>query len=251
MRTLLSLKICLLCSCSWLSANETLGALKASYDQIEASHLTLYEEAIADTRPGLVDRLRENQKDWTRYRATRSENAVYYERMGDVESPKEELIYWEYMNALTRERIDLLRGWSSHTEEEQWDGVWIDGYGGELKCLRLSDHFFFTLEVVRGPTFHTGFIYGVAQINSNHARYTDRNWVNAPSGNDEAWLNFSQIGPIIEIEGINTLYYHGVRAYFGGDYIYVRPLEEEEKENLRVIAKEYPGFAFFIDDAGD
>lgn len=76
------------------------------------------------------------------------------------------------------------------------------------------------MEVVRGPTYHTGNLSGVMQVNGERARFSDGGGEDAEAG--EAWLDWKQVdGQRIELEATNAQQYHGARAYFDGVYLRV------------------------------
>ncbi|MEX2375317.1 MAG: hypothetical protein WD942_06985 [Dehalococcoidia bacterium] len=120
-----------------------------------------------------------------------------------------------------------------------WYGLWTDGNGGTLRIVDRGDTIVFDLEVVRGPTEHTGDIAGQAHRNRTLARFSDADRpLPEKHGDDpETWLSFIHRGDTLEVVGVATLPYHGARAYFDGHYERQRPLSGDEIENVEATAR--------------
>lgn len=178
--------------------------------------------------------LQEEQRNWLEYRdAAAREEAVLQggAAEGEEASTAE---FWQTRALITSARIRMLEGFLKPGDEDDWSGEWIDGYGGVMRVVQDGKRCFFTIEVVRGPTYHQGFIAGVANINQAHARFTDANDPERASlDGEETWLDFRFSNPRIEVSGVNTGYYHGVRAYFDGTYVRVGALSPEDAATVR------------------
>ena len=213
----------------------TLAQAKAGFAKADKA----LNAAYAETKKALPDyefaELREDQREWLKIRDERAEMTVHYE---DRERPegkeKESPVYWEAMTYLTETRIEILRGWRGVGDSETWTGRYIDGNGGLLEIVQEGEKIFFTLQVVRGPTYHNGAISGEAVKNMMMARHTDKNTADADKPKDfgETWLSFISEGRFLKIIGANTQYYHGARAYFDGDYIRVAAFDEKQAEKV-------------------
>src|SRR5690606_9617517 len=74
-------------------------------------------------------------------------------------------------------RTAYLRGYEqaydgTFTGLPHWEGTWIDSFGGILEVVQLSEsELGFKIDVVRGPTAHTGRITGIADISGDLARF--------------------------------------------------------------------------------
>jgi hypothetical protein len=115
-------------------------------------------------------------------------------------------------------------------EDDSLNGLWIDSFGGTLEIVQDKDRLFFEIEVVRGPTFHTGSIAGVAKWNTPLGWFSDTG--RDKEKTEESNLVFVSRGGVLEIIGAQTSYYHGARAYFDGEYCKVGRLDEKTKEEL-------------------
>ena len=83
----------------------------------------------------------------------------------------------------------------------------------------------FSINVVRGPTWHTGELTGIAMLKRSAAVYKER--LEAGEDREPCELTFNFVdGHIVKLEGKNTQYYHGARAYFDGTYFKVAKLDK-------------------------
>jgi hypothetical protein len=89
--------------------------------------------------------------------------------------------------------------------------------------------------VVRGPTYHTGSLAGVASWNWPLGWFSDKG--RDKEKTDETNLVFVQAGNVLKIIGANTGYYHGARAYFDGEYCKSGELDEKEKADVMKSAE--------------
>ncbi|MCB1090359.1 MAG: hypothetical protein KDL87_02430, partial [Verrucomicrobiae bacterium] len=92
----------------------------------------------------------------------------------------------------------------------------------------------FKIHVVRGPTYHMGFISGPARRNGEAGFFTDKGdpEYHSEDDKDETWLFFEREAgtPRMKIRGIHTMPYHGARAYFDGVYTRLRDATAEDQE---------------------
>jgi hypothetical protein len=108
-------------------------------------------------------------------------------------------------------------GWIT---KNRWWGEWnvetvVMSYYGSLKIQKVyKDHFEFNIETTNGA--HTGGISGEAFFSSaNEAIFCLKEY----DDQKECILRFLKTNDIIQIdEDSGCLYYHGMRAHFGGDY---------------------------------
>jgi hypothetical protein len=134
--------------------------------------------------------------------------------------------YFEAAAELTESRASWLRG-RIRNDAGSLTGIWIDSFGGTLELVQEKERLLFTIEVVRGPTFHTGSLAGVATWNWPLGWFTDKG--RHPEKTDESNLVFVERGAVLKLIGANTSYYHGARAYFDGDYCRVGDLTKNKR----------------------
>jgi uncharacterized protein YecT (DUF1311 family) len=191
---------------------------KALNDAWAAAKKALPESEFAE--------LQIKQRDWVKYREDLARGA---NRDNAEPEGKQTAAYFETAAEMTSSRADWLRG-RVKNEDESLTGIWSDSFGGTIEIVQEKDRLLFTIKVVRGPTFHTGSIAGVAKWNAPLGWFSDTGRDKEKS--EESNLGFVSRGNILEIIGANTTYYHGARAYFDGAYCKVAALDEKQKEEV-------------------
>ena len=217
------------------SPPKSLAQAKAEFAKVDEQ----LNRAYAETKQALPDyafeELKKDQRQWIQIRDQRAATTVAYEDRQTPEGQEQQsATYWEALKYLTETRIEILRGWRGVGDPDSWTGRYIDGNGGLLEIVEEGNKIFFTLQVVRGPTYHTGAIAGEAKKNQTMARHSDatRPEAGKPADAGETWLTFVKRGRWLEIIGTNTMYYHGARAYFDGKFIRVAAFDEKQKEQV-------------------
>jgi len=168
--------------------------------------------------------LRDNQRKWIEYRDYMSADQPRQNGFRG-EDPKQSADYWESMASLTKSRIEFLEAAFDEGLPKGISGSYEDSFGGSLNLEERADGVVFQIEVVRGPTSHTGGLAGLASLKGDAAYYKEK--VEAGDDREPCELSFSfSKGHIVRIDGKNTDYYHGARAYFVGIYYKVGKLEE-------------------------
>lgn len=168
--------------------------------------------------------LRDHQRKWLEHRdyiASDQPRQNGFEGDDFTKSPD----YWEAMADLTKGRTEFLRAAFDQALPKGITGIYRDSYGGELKLEETPKGVVFSIDVVRGPTSHTGGLTGVATRKHNTAYYKEQ--VEAGEDRPPCEMTFSFIdGHIVKVEGKNTEHHHGARAYFAGTYFKVSPLDK-------------------------
>ncbi|MDF1823286.1 MAG: lysozyme inhibitor LprI family protein [Verrucomicrobiales bacterium] len=209
---------------------ESLAESQARYAEADDKLNEAYQGAKATLAEWRFSELQKDQREWVDYRDYRAKLAARFD--GQAEEGKEEASpdYWMAMAYLTETRTDIVNAWTMIDDfTKDWEGVWIDGVGGELIISETKgEGVEFILTVVRGPTYHQGFIGGTVEVNGSMARFSDK----GERSDDETWLTFHLEGGRLEVFGENTGYYHGARAYFDGTYIRVREVTDGDLKRL-------------------
>jgi hypothetical protein len=55
---------------------------------------------------------------------------------------------------------------------------------------------------------------------------------------EEVKILFTKKGPWLRVEGTNTDFYHGLKAYFDGDYVKIAPLPPAKQKLVIATSKE-------------
>jgi len=189
-----------------------------------------YREAREALAPYLFEELRDEQRAWLAERDERSANVTRWDSQvveGNVEGNPG---YWIHLEGLTLQRLMVVQAWAlDGTFEKVWEGAWTDGEGGLLLIEEgEGKEIRFRIDVVRGPTYHIGNIGGVARSLAATARFATQ----AEGEEEETWITFLQEGRKLRVIGENTQYFHGMRAYFDGDYFRFRGLLPEDREEI-------------------
>lgn len=210
---------------------KTLGEAKAAFAKADKA----LNEAWAAVKKTLDEpefsELQVKQRVWLMYRETQ---ALGVNRANGEPEGKQTAAAFEASAELTRSRVDWLRG-RIKNESETLTGLWIDSFGGTAEIVQEKEKLFFAIEVVRGPTFHSGSIAGIATWNSPLGWFSDKE--REKEKTEETNLVFVSRGRVLEIIGAQTSYYHGARAYFDGDYCKVGELDEKRKAEVTKTAE--------------
>ena len=204
----------------------TLAEAKAAFAKADKA----LNEAWAAAKKALPEsefaELQVKQRDWMKFREDRARGA---NRENGEPETKQSAAYYEASAELTASRADWVRG-RVKNEADSLTGLWIDSFGGTLEIVQEEDRLLFVIEVVRGPTFHTGSLAGVATWNTPLGWFSDKG--HEKEKTEESNLVFVSRGNVLEIIGANTSYYHGARAYFDGDYCKVGELDAKRKAEV-------------------
>ncbi|MFZ1218857.1 MAG: lysozyme inhibitor LprI family protein [Chthoniobacterales bacterium] len=192
-------------------------------------------EAWAAAKKALAEpdfaELQIKQRDWMKFREDRARGATR-----DAGQPETKLTaaYYEAATEVTTSRADWLRG-RIKNDDESLTGLWSDSFGGTLEIVQEKERLLFEISVVRGPTYHTGSLAGVATWNTPLGWFSDKG--RDKEKTEESNLAFVARGTVLEIIGANTGYYHGARAYFDGEYCKVGQLDEKRKSDVTKAAE--------------
>lgn len=217
----------------------TLAEAKAAFAKADRELNQMWSAAKAAVTGSALDDLTQSQRDWLTYRDERAKQAS--EEAGESD-PKRSATWHAIAADLTESRSRWLRARTRAAKEPptELSGFWIDGYGGVLRIAHLPGkkgesvedgpgQLFFDIEVVRGPTFHTGNVAGIAAWNYRIGWWSDKG---APDRTQEANLAFIDRDSCLEVIGAKTDEYHGARASFDGIYCKVQSLDASERAEV-------------------
>lgn len=209
---------------------DELSDAKAAYSKADKALNEAYQKAKSTLDEWRFSTVQQEQRDWITYRDDRSLAAAQLDGGAEEGTEESNPEFWKAMTYLTETRTEILEAWTRIDEfAGEWEGVWSDGYGGELIIVQNGDDTVtFVIDVVRGPTYHLGALGGIAYTNGTTARFA----VTPDGANEETWLTFLRENGRLRIIGENTHYFHGARAYFDGEYLRVREVTEEDREKV-------------------
>lgn len=197
---------------------------KAGYVKADGKLNGVYNELKEILPEWKFKLVQEDQRGWLEYRAY----------MMDPDHPdgvkKDTAEYWQSMADWAAGRVGYLEAWKTSGDAEGWSGVYDDGKGGSLYLLEKGGVMPFKVEVVRGPTFHLGGIFGEAKVNEALGHFSD----GGEKDRAATWLHFELEGNSgrVTLRGANTGFYHGARAYFDGIYLRMRDLTKKEISDI-------------------
>lgn len=199
---------------------------KAKFEKMDRELNVTYAGLKKDLPAHLFSALQEDQREWVGYRDHISEFQA------GEKDPEKSVERWETAAGMTESRIDWLKAWRRLPEGlENWAGRYSDGRGGVLEIVEQDGKTHFSLGVVRGPTYHSGSIHGVMQVNGGSARFETK----SGEGERPTWLTFMREHDgtgRIRIYGENTGPFHGARAYFEGSYLRTGDVPAKERERV-------------------
>lgn len=193
----------------------------------------VWAEVKKASGPMVFKSLQEDQQGWIEHRDHIATGLGNLPSGTDPAKAKDTKEYLGLAAELMTERAEYLRAKIKDPGPAgSLDGVWRDSVGGLLLLAEQDSKVYFACTVVRGPTFHLGELAGIAKWNKPLAFYTD----GGPSKDDpdkrETWIFISHAGSTLTLEGANTQYYHGARAFFDGTYTRTRALSADDKKKL-------------------
>ena len=215
----------------------TLVEAKAAFAKSDRALNQAWSAAKSATTGSALTELTQSQRAWLEYRDSTAQRES--EQAGE-KNPRRSASYHSTAASLTDARAEWLRGRARDaTADETLTGRWVDSYGGTMRLVQpiarggQDGRLLFSIDVVRGPTYHTGGVAGVASWNERLGWWSDKG---RDAGKpDESNLAFIQREGCLEVIGANTSHYHGARAYFDGLYCKAGTLDAKEQEE---VAKE-------------
>ena len=210
---------------------KTLAEAKAAFVKADKALNEAWAVAKKTLEESEFAELQVKQRNWLKYREGQARAA---NRDNSEPEGKQTAAYYEAAAELTQSRADWLRG-RTKNESDSLTGLWVDSFGGTVEIVQEKEKLFFVVEVVRGPTYHTGSLAGIATWNSPLGWFSDKGRENTKT--EETNLAFVSRGTVLEIIGAQTSYYHGTRAYFDGDYCKAAELGDKRKAEVKKAAE--------------
>ena len=217
----------------------TKAEAKAAFEKADKALNEIWAKAKTQLPAEEFETLKADQRGWIGWRDYIAASFTIVGADVPENKAKETPEYFSTAAGLMETRVQWLKGYlKDPVEEDTMTGVWEDSQGGILSIVQEGKKLFFTLEVVRGPTFHLGNIGGEATWNA------PLGWFSIQDGDaekkEETNLAFIQRSRKLEIIGANTGHYHGARAYFDGEYVRVAKLDAKEAAKVKKESIEGP-----------
>ena len=218
----------------------TLPEAKAAYDKADKRLNAVWAKAKTELDAATMATLTTEQRDWLAYRDEQSLTSVDTD---GKEVPEEKLKQTAEFLDSAAGMMDRRATWLESLlkdpgAKDSLTGVWSDSFGGELDIVQTGAKFYFTVDVVRGPSFHTGNIGGLASWNDPLGWFSDKG--KDPEKKEETNLAFIRRNLKMEIVAANAGDYGGARAYFDGHYVRIAKLSEKQAAKVKKEAVEGP-----------
>ena len=217
----------------------TLAEAKAQFAKADRELNQAWSVAKAAVAGSTLAELTQSQRDWLEFR---NESAQRESEQAGEKDPKRSATWHSIAAALSVSRAEWLRGRALAAKEplDTLTGRWVDSFGGLMRIVHQPGatnewgdvgvgRLLFDIEVVRGPTYHTGSVAGVATWNVRIGWWSNKG---DPEKTEESNLAFIDRDSCVEVIGANTMGYHGARAYFDGIYCKAGPLDAEEQAEV-------------------
>jgi len=210
-------------------------AAKAAFDKADHALNAAWAAAKQKLPEDEFNKLKEDQRAWVEHRDYLARSPMYTGAVGRGELPLDAPEYLEAAAGLEDMRSEWLTGLLHEWKDDSLTGEWTDSYGGSIEIVERDGHLHFVIQCVRGPTSHVGGLSGIAVWNSTIGWFSDKG--RDKDKTDETNLSFVLSDKRLEINGANTGYYHGARAYFGGSYVKVKALDAKAQAKIVNAAK--------------
>ena len=212
---------------------------RVSFEKADKALNEVWASLKAKLDPFEFKSLQEQQRNWLAYRDYIATGIGTVGPEPDEEKAKKTPQYLESAAGLMESRVEFLRSYLKDPgPDDSLTGVWSDSEGGRIELVQRDGKLYFSLDVVRGPTFHTGGIAGIARWNEPLGFYSD----DGKDGDDEkrdeeTWIIFRKEGAVLKLDCAKTQHYHGARAYFDGSYRRVAAIDSTRATKVFESAK--------------
>jgi uncharacterized protein YecT (DUF1311 family) len=218
-------------------AEETLAGAKAAFSKADKAMNDAWAEVKAKVHPSEFKSIQEGQRSWLGYRDYIAAGHGNVPPGTDPEKARQTKEYLSAAAGMMKSRTDFLRSIVKDPgPEDSLTGLWTDSEGGGIDIVEREGKLYFSMSVVRGPTFHVGMLSGVARWNEPLGFFTDEG-KGSGEAKEETWVVFKKERDILKLETAKTQFYHGARAYFEGGYRRTGRLDAKRTEKVVEAAK--------------
>ncbi len=158
-----------------LSNTELQQRAQRRYDAADTWLNEIYQLAKKKLATSSFADLKKREADWIAYRDYFADQSAGIN--ANTESLPEEVARLQTLRDLTMSRIKFVRSLLNDRLPAGISAEYRDEYGGELDLEKGNREIKFRLSVVRGPTLHTGDVWGLSRSGSTEGRAAGRNQV--------------------------------------------------------------------------
>jgi hypothetical protein len=175
-----------------------------------------------------------NQTEWDQILAAETGVSSKLDAAANTNSQEKESVDLEYGAMLIKRRTSWIHGMMDHLKNrgDGLTGFWSDNRGGWMSLVDKNGVIYFSASCIRGRDHYHGHVRGHAIKNGKRAIFKD-----TPM-DEEVKILFTKKGPWLRVEGTNTDVYHGLQAYFDGDYVKIAPLTPAKQKLVIATSKE-------------
>lgn len=176
-----------------------------------------------------------NQSDWEEIFTAETGVDSKFSNSDLTKRPQPGSVEMQYAIKLIKRRSSWIHGLMDHQKQgsDGWTGFWSDNQGGWMSLVDRGGVIYFSASCIRGEDHYLGSVSGKALKTAGRAIFK-----NTPVPGEEVLITFTIEGPWLRVEGTNTGVYHGLKAYFDGDYAKIAPLPPAKQKEVISASKE-------------
>jgi uncharacterized protein YecT (DUF1311 family)/uncharacterized protein YuzE len=214
-----------------------LSAAQAKFNAADLQLNTVWKEVKAKLPSAQFQKILTEQRAWPEYRDVQAAVSAASGERVEIAQVRGCAELYDAQAAITESRRKYLAALIAPalTDAKFWRGAFSDSFGGAVFIDPRKDGLHFRLDVVRGETFHTGQIGGVAKLTGAQALFiTTTDNYETEDANDQlsVRVKFTRVGNVLSIETTNAQNFAGARAYFDGNYARVAELNAEDIQHI-------------------
>ena len=204
--------------CSGVAAKQKGTCYRQKFTEADRELNAVYKRLYATFETARQKAMQDNSRRWIAYK---DELCLESTAINNGLTPQQAKNSAEYFSCLydrTMERTAYLkRAFAREGVTPGLAGTYDDGFGGTLTLKPANgDTYAFHLEVVRGPTYHTGDVEGDVHLQTRTATFVQT--VDCGEETPCCRLTFTRAPLFIAVEEDNCGMFHGARASFSGEY---------------------------------
>jgi uncharacterized protein YecT (DUF1311 family) len=218
-------------------APKKLSVAQAKFKAADQQLNTVWKEVKAKLPSAQFQKMLTEQRAWPEYRDVQAAVSAASGERVEIAQVRGCAELYDAQAEITESRRKYLAALIAPAlaDTKFWRGAFSDSFGGAVFIDPRKDGLHFSLDVVRGETFHTGQIGGVAKLSGQQALFktsTDNYETDDPNDQLPVTVKLTRVGNVLSIETTNAQNFAGARAYFDGNYARVAELSAEDVAHI-------------------
>jgi uncharacterized protein YecT (DUF1311 family) len=198
---------------------------------------TVWKQVKNKLPPAQFKTLLESQRNWLEYRDYMAAADATQEPAPELIAAKRCAAFPDAQADITINRTRYLNALvaPSLPNDQFWRGEFQDSQGGFITINPTKNGAQFHMDVVRGPTYHTGTIAGLGTLRNNQLIYrtkTENYETDDPNDTVPVTVTMIRVGNQIVVTTNNAQNFAGARAYFDASYARVSNLDLSAQQAL-------------------